>query len=114
AMRPLDDATALRLVHAIMGQDRSLRECQARLVEQAAGNPFFIEESVLALAASGVLEGGAGAYRMRDASAGLAFPDSLHAVLASRIDRLGAREKAVLQAAAVIGREFGAPLLAAV
>jgi hypothetical protein len=33
-------------------------------------------------------------------------PDSVHAVLAARIDRLPAREKAALQAASVVGRTF--------
>jgi adenylate cyclase len=38
----------------------------------------------------------------------------VQAVLAARIDRLGEREKAVLQAAAVIGKEFSEPVLRAV
>ena len=38
----------------------------------------------------------------------------MRALLAARIDRLAAREKDVLQTAAVIGREFDEPTLAAV
>jgi adenylate cyclase len=38
----------------------------------------------------------------------------VHALLAARIDRLAAREKDVLQTAAVIGKEFDEPTLAAV
>src|SRR5439155_1305185 len=41
----------------------------------------------------------------------LAIPPTVHAVLAARIDRLPEREKAVLQTAAVIGRELPEPLL---
>ena len=37
----------------------------------------------------------------------------MQAVLAARIDRLAEREKQVLQTAAVIGREFSEPILAA-
>ena len=39
------------------------------------------------------------------------MPASVQAVLAARIDRLAQREKAVLQAAAVIGKEFPGPVL---
>ena len=39
------------------------------------------------------------------------MPASVQAVLSARIDRLGPREKAVLQGAAVIGKEFPAPVL---
>src|SRR5204862_454334 len=43
----------------------------------------------------------------------LAMPASVQAVLAARIDRLPEREKQVLQAAAVIGKEFAEPILLA-
>ena len=42
------------------------------------------------------------------------MPASVQAVLAARIDRLAEREKAVLQAAAVIGKEFPSRVLARV
>jgi len=39
------------------------------------------------------------------------IPPTVQAVLAARIDRLGEREKAVLQIAAVVGKEFAEPVL---
>jgi class 3 adenylate cyclase len=114
ALRPLGDATALELVQAVMGEDRSLRALQARIVERAAGNPFFVEETILALAAGGVIEGQPGAYRLRASDTEVRLPDSLYAVLAARIDRLAEHEKTVLQAAAVIGRDFAVGLLGAI
>ena len=39
------------------------------------------------------------------------IPATVQAVLAARIDRLGERDKAVLQTAAVIGKEFAEPVL---
>jgi hypothetical protein len=44
-------------------------------------------------------------------SANLQVPATVQAVLAARIDRLGEREKQVLQAAAVIGKDFAEPIL---
>jgi adenylate cyclase len=112
SLRPLDDATTLRLVRTVMGDDRSLRTLQARIVERAAGNPLFVEETILSLAAAGAIEGPPGAYRLGNPDAEVVVPGSLYAILASRIDRLGEREKAVLQAASVIGRDFPVALLA--
>ena len=40
-----------------------------------------------------------------------ALPATVQAVLAARIDRLAPRDKAVLQVAAVVGKEFSAPVL---
>ena len=64
-----------------------------------------------ALVEAGSLEGERGAYRLVRPVEEAAVPASVQAVLAARIDRLAQREKAVLQAAAVIGKEFSAPVL---
>jgi DNA-binding SARP family transcriptional activator len=65
---------------------------RTRLVETAEGNPLFLEQ-LLALA----LEGGLGAERL---------PETIQALLAARLDRLGPGERAVLERGAVIGKEF--------
>ena len=44
----------------------------------------------------------------------IAIPESVHAVLSARIDRLPDREKHVLQTAAVVGKSFSEPILAEV
>src|SRR5207244_5528816 len=69
------------------------------------------EELVQALVEGGSLEGERGAYRLAAPVAEAAVPANVQAALAARIDRLSQREKAVLQAAAVIGKEFPAPVL---
>jgi DNA-binding SARP family transcriptional activator len=65
-----------------------------RIASTAEGNPFFLEQ-LLALA----LEGGL-------VDAGL--PETVQALLAARLDRLGPGERAVLERGAVVGKEFGA------
>jgi class 3 adenylate cyclase len=67
---------------------------KARIAEAADGNPFFLEQ-LLAFA----LEGGV-------AERGL--PETVQALLAARLDRLGPGERAVLERGAVVGKEFGA------
>src|SRR5204863_453309 len=66
---------------------------------------------VEALAASGSLVGEHGAYRLTAPIEALALPVTVQALLASRIDRLGERAKHLLEAAAVIGKQFDEPLL---
>ena len=58
-----------------------------------AGNPFFIEEIVRELAESGYLEGERGAYRLVRPVEDTGVPPTVQAVLAARIDRLGARRR---------------------
>jgi predicted ATPase len=71
------------------------------ILAHAEGNPFFLEEL-----ARGVIEQGA-SHRM-------ILPETLQAVLASRIDRLPPQSKRLLQRAAVIGKDIPVPLLEAV
>ncbi len=73
---------------------------------RAEGNPFFVEELVRGLIDGGVLWREAGRWTARDDNPDVAVPDSVQAVLASRIDLLPPLEKEALQAAAVIGRVF--------
>ena len=67
---------------------------RARIVETAEGNPLFLEQ-LLALA----LEGGL---------AERPLPETIQALLAARLDRLGPGERAVLERGAVVGKEFAA------
>jgi DNA-binding SARP family transcriptional activator/tetratricopeptide (TPR) repeat protein len=68
-------------------------DSRARIVEAAEGNPLFLEQ-LFALAG----EGGLGRERP--------LPTSIRALLAARLDRLGPGERAVLERAAVVGRQF--------
>ena len=65
-----------------------------------------MEEVVQTLAEEGVLSGERGQYRLEQAPTELHISPTVQGVLAARIDRLAADEKALLQQLAVIGREF--------
>jgi tetratricopeptide (TPR) repeat protein len=84
------------------------------LIVRTEGNPFFLEESVRALAETRVLRGERGAYRLDTALESLQVPATVQAVLAARIDRLPPEEKRLLQTAAVIGTDVPFALLRAV
>jgi DNA-binding SARP family transcriptional activator len=81
------DALLERLGGTILESDQ-----RARIVATAEGNPLFLEQ-LLALA----LEGGL---------AERPLPETIQALLAARLDRLGPGERAVLERGAVVGKEF--------
>jgi class 3 adenylate cyclase/tetratricopeptide (TPR) repeat protein len=110
-LRPLGPGAIAELLHELLGADPSLGDLADRIRARTSGNPFFIEETVLGLAEAGTLVGTKGGYRLVAQPSELALPASVQSVLAARIDRLPARDKEVLQAAAVIGKEFGEPVL---
>jgi len=96
SLRPLSGPDSDRLVDALGGAGIATDERQ-RILEGAEGNPLFVEQ-MLALAVEG---------EPRDT-----VPPSIQALLAARLDRLPADERAVLERAAVIGREFTAGAVA--
>ena len=75
----------------------------AELVERSGGNPFFLEE-LAALVASRQAVGQSG--EVADLSGGslTSLPDTLRGIIAERLDALHAQDRAVLEAAAVLGR----------
>jgi len=98
ALRPLSVTASERIVTSILaGGDL---DAAAVIAERGEGNPFFLEEL---------------ARTIRDQAAGEAgdiVPETVQQVLAARIDRLSADQKAAIQLAAVLGREFSLDLAA--
>ncbi len=111
ALAPLDARAFAEMLGETLGSDSALLALVGRIHERSGGNPFFAEEIVLSLIESGALEGASGAYRLTRNVDALGIPATVQLVLAARIDRLGEREKNVLQTASVIGREFSESLL---
>jgi class 3 adenylate cyclase len=110
-LRPLGPEATKELLVDLLGTDSSLRQLTERIQERTGGNPFFIEEIVQSLIETGVVGGARGAFRQLTPTETIGLPASVQSVLAARIDRLPELEKQVLQAAAVIGKEFSEPIL---
>src|SRR5262249_55870087 len=72
------------------------------IVTKAAGNPFFLEELVWHTADSG------------GRATRVAVPETVHAVLAARLDRLPREAKSLVQTAAVLGTTIPVSLLRAI
>jgi DNA-binding SARP family transcriptional activator len=91
-LEPLSDEQAGWML-AGLGLGELPKEVRGAVLERAEGNPFFLEELLAGLHDQAV-------------ASGSDVPDSVHAVLAARIDLLPPLEKAALQAASVMGRVF--------
>ncbi len=111
ALAPLGPEAIEALLVDLLGSAPSLDGLSELVRDRTRGNPFFIEELVQSLVESGSLEGERGAYRLVRPLEEATVPASVQTILSARIDRLAEREKPVLQAAAVIGKEFLQPIL---
>jgi predicted ATPase len=108
-LAPLGAEAVRELLDDLLGADSSIAGLAKAIYERTGGNPFFTEEVIQSLIESAALEGTRGSYRLVRPVERLQVPPTVQAVLAARIDRLGEREKQVLQTAAVIGKDFAEP-----
>jgi adenylate cyclase len=103
----LDTAQVEMLARQLLGSHASVSALPQALGARAGGNPFYVEEAVQALAESGDLQGSPGHYALLRPIERWSIPDTVHALVAARVDRLAEHHKQQLQSAAIIGLEFG-------
>jgi class 3 adenylate cyclase/tetratricopeptide (TPR) repeat protein len=81
-------------------------DVRARITAAAEGIPLFVEEMVGMLVDSGRLRRSDGAQEAEGDLRGMEVPPTIRAVLAARLDGLPGPERQILEAAAVVGKEF--------
>jgi predicted ATPase len=81
------------------------------ILTKSEGNPFFIEELIRSLIDMELIYHEGERWKARKEIEGIDVPDTIQSVLLSRVDRLNAETKYVLQCASVIGRLFRYRLL---
>ncbi len=109
SLSPLSDADTSRLVSALLEQTVLPAETQQLLLERAGGNPLYAEEFVRMLRDRELVDPQG---RLR-ADGEIAFPESLQALIAARLDTMPPDRKSLLQDAAVIGKVFWSGAVAA-
>jgi class 3 adenylate cyclase/tetratricopeptide (TPR) repeat protein len=92
SLAPLTEEETGHLVDALRERSALAPETQAALLEHAGGNPLYAEEFVRMLADQG--------------AAGTQLPESVHGIIAARLDGLSPEDKSLLQDAAVLGKLF--------
>ncbi len=95
SLAPLALQDSRTLLADWLGSDDVLAALRARIEARARGNPLFVEEMIRSLVERGVLRGERGAYGLANPIEQITLPETVQAVLASRIDRLGDRDKDV-------------------
>jgi tetratricopeptide (TPR) repeat protein len=88
------EALAAQEAESLLSELRTTPEARARIAEAAEGNPLFLEQMAAMLSEQG------------DDATGDPVPPSIQALLAARLDQLSPLERAVVERAAVVGREF--------
>ena len=112
---PLSRDETRALVAALFGASTDvLGRFQEFIAARAGGNPFFAEEIVRSLVGKGVIVRQGDGWACTAASETVDVPPTLQGLMLSRIDRLPADARRLLQEAAVLGAVFDAPLLRAV
>jgi len=101
AVGPLSEPESRQLVESVLGVRPGAGALLARIVDRGDGNPLFLEEL-------------AHSVRDHDDEALPTVPNTLHDVVAARIEGLAERDGHVLDAAAVIGRQVPVALLQSV
>jgi class 3 adenylate cyclase/tetratricopeptide (TPR) repeat protein len=86
---------------------------RTQILGRAQGVPLYAVETVRMLLDRGLVVQEGAAYRPRGEIAALEVPETLHALIAARLDGLSGEERRVLQDGAVLGKTFAKPALAA-
>jgi class 3 adenylate cyclase/tetratricopeptide (TPR) repeat protein len=89
-------------------------ELREQILQRAEGVPLYAVETVRMLLDRGLLERAGSVYRLTGPVEDLAVPQSLHGLIAARLDGLRPEARRVLQDAAVLGKTFTLPALAVV
>ena len=103
-LEPLSQAAMEELLTGLVpGLPDALR---AQILERAEGVPLYAVETVRMLLDRGLLAENESAYRVTGEIESLEIPETLHALVAARLDALSAEERRLLQHAAVLGKTF--------
>ena len=81
-------------------------EVRDRILARAEGIPLYAVETVRMLLDRSLLVQEGSAYRLTGPVEALEVPETLHALIAARLDGLSAEERRLLQDAAVLGKTF--------
>jgi class 3 adenylate cyclase/tetratricopeptide (TPR) repeat protein len=107
-LEPLDGEAASQLVDNLLGRAEIPAEARTRILDAAEGNPLFVEEMLGMLIDDGLLRLEGNTWRAVEDLAQITVPPTIQLLLAARLDRLDAEERAVIERGSVEGKVFHA------
>ncbi len=108
---PLGLDASLEIMRAVLGADRISPELATQLHDRTSGNPFFLEETCQALREEEAVIVRGGKAVAVAASGTVQLPETVQAVIRTRLDRLDVEARDILRIASVVGREFARGVL---
>jgi class 3 adenylate cyclase/tetratricopeptide (TPR) repeat protein len=106
SLRELTPSQSRHLIQSLLSVEALPKPMRESILTQSQGNPFFVEEVIRSLIDSGVVYRVGDQWQAREDAADTKVPESLQSVILSRVDRLEADLKYLLESASVIGRIF--------
>ena len=113
ALHPLDEGETRELVANLLAIDGLPDRVRTEILARSEGNPFFLEEIIRSMMDRGLIVHDGAQWTATEAAGKLQVPDTISAVLTTRLDSLDERARHVAQAASVVGRQFRYDELAA-
>jgi len=110
-LETLSSKSSVKLIRNMLHVPAVEPELEAKIVEKTGGNPFFVEEIVRELLDRGDLVKSGDQFVCKLPIDQCEIPNTVHGVLAARMDRLSEDLKRTMQVASVIGRDFAFRLL---
>ena len=105
-LSPLPESESIELVEALVGVGGLPRDLTHRIVARAEGNPFYVEEILQMLVDREAIARENGGWSVRARVDEIDLPDSIHGVIAARVDLLDAASREALRRCSVMGRVF--------
>lgn len=106
ALSPLAEADGRTLIERLLDIDGLSPEARTTILDRSDGNPYFLEEVIRSMIDSGIVGRRGDRWVTIGDPSSVTIPDTLRALLTTRLDALDDFCKAVVQAASVFGREF--------
>ena len=101
---PLTDDEVGRLLEGVIPDLPA--EVRRSIVQRAEGIPLYAVETIRTLIDKGTIVRTEDGYRLEGPLVDLEVPDSLHALIAARLDSLDEWDRSLLQKASVLGKTF--------
>jgi predicted ATPase/serine/threonine protein kinase len=108
---PLESSTSRELMLSLLGSKKVSEKLAQLIFDRSGGNPFFLEEICLSLKEEGKIKLEEDTAVLIGSPQELRLPETIHALILSRLDRLDRETRKILQTASVIGREFTRSIL---
>lgn len=103
--------SVVELTSAVLEDAAVEAELKQLILRKCAGNPLFVEEFIHTLLENDYIKRKNNQFVLIRGSDSIKIPDTIHGIVAARIDKLDGLLKQIIQAASAIGYDFGYRIL---